>query len=179
MSQVRDLIGPQRAAATGMLGPAEYAGLEESAIDDQLSAAIKQIEQANLAARSVEIIPLLHRHPRHPSTLGGQGITAARKSFLLHEELLARGLPLLLRHDRRCVHCHLVSPFISETDCKRTANALCALRRFALKNLLNLPMHTARIPPVEPAPASISAVFAIHTGHIYPSFGGPLRHATD
>jgi hypothetical protein len=50
---------------------------------------------------------------------------------LLHEELLARSLPLPLRHDRGCVHrerpfpvllasvfacCHLISPLFSETD---------------------------------------------------------------
>ena len=27
-------------------------------------------------------------------------------------------------------------------------------------------MHTARIPPVDPAPATIAAVLAMHTGHI-------------
>jgi hypothetical protein len=40
---------------------------------------------------------------------------------------------------------------------------------FVLKNLLNLPMHTARIPPVDPAPATITAAFAMHTGHMRPS----------
>jgi hypothetical protein len=39
-----------------------------------------------------------------------------------------------------------------------------------LKNVLNLPMHTARIPPVDPAPATIAAALAMHTGHIMPSF---------
>jgi hypothetical protein len=29
-----------------------------------------------------------------------------------------------------------------------------------------LPMHTARIPPVDPAPATITAVLAMHAGHI-------------
>src|ERR1700680_3155782 len=32
-------------------------------------------------------------------------------------------------------------------------------------------MHTARIPPVDPAPATITAVLAMHAGHICPSFG--------
>ena len=31
-------------------------------------------------------------------------------------------------------------------------------------------MQTARIPPVDPAPATITAVLAMHTGHICPSF---------
>src|SRR6267142_2913500 len=30
-------------------------------------------------------------------------------------------------------------------------------------------MHTARIPPVDPTPATITAVLAIHAGHICPS----------
>ena len=38
-----------------------------------------------------------------------------------------------------------------------------------MKNFLNLPMHTARIPPVDPAPATITAVLAMQAGHIYPS----------
>ena len=39
-----------------------------------------------------------------------------------------------------------------------------------MKNLLNLAMHTARIPPVDPAPATIAAVLAMHTGHICTPF---------
>jgi hypothetical protein len=38
-----------------------------------------------------------------------------------------------------------------------------------LKNFLNVPMHTARIPPVDPAPAAITAALAMHAGHIFPS----------
>src|SRR5258707_5733489 len=101
MGQVRDLIGAQGAAAAGVLGPAEHSGFEEGAIDDQLTAALEQIEQAYLALGSVELVLLLHRHPRHPSALGGHRVTPAGQGLLLHEELLARNLPLLRRHDRR------------------------------------------------------------------------------
>ena len=48
------------------------------------------------------------------------------------------------------------SPLFSATD----------PRLLALKNFLNLPMHTARIPPVDPAPATITAVLAMHAGHM-------------
>src|SRR5467141_3621020 len=48
MGQVRDLIGAQGAAAAGVLGPAEHSRFEEGAIDDQLTAALEQIEQAGL-----------------------------------------------------------------------------------------------------------------------------------
>src|SRR6266550_4554225 len=105
MSKVGDLVGAEGATAACVLGPAEHPGLEESAIDDQLLAALEQVEQANLTLGSVELVLLLHRHPRHPSTLGGQRITGAGQALLLHEEILARGLPLLLRHDFRISGC--------------------------------------------------------------------------
>src|SRR5258706_3638884 len=131
MGQVRDLIGAQGAAAAGVLGPAEHSGFEEGAIDDQLTAALEQIEQAYLALGSVELVLLLDRHPRHPSTLGGQRITGAGEGLLLHEELLPRGLPLRPHYDRGCLHrdtpprvllgslfarCHVISPLLSGTD---------------------------------------------------------------
>src|SRR5207302_777604 len=130
MGQMRDLIRAEGAAAARVLGPAEHSGLEEGAIDDQLPAALEQVEQANLTLGSVELVLLLHRHPRHPPTLGCQRITGAGQGLLLHEEMLARSLPLVLRYDRGGVHrempfpvflvsifgcCHLISPLFSET----------------------------------------------------------------
>src|SRR5262249_33097526 len=87
-----------------MLGPAEDARLEESAVDDQLTTAFEQVEQAYLTLAPFELVPLLCRHPRPPATLGGQRITRTSQGFLLHEETLARCLPFLLRHDWRCVY---------------------------------------------------------------------------
>src|SRR5262249_32388063 len=107
MGQVRDLICAQGAAAAGMLGPAEHPGFEEGAVDDQLSAALEQVEQANLAIGPLELVLLLHRHPWHPSTLGGQRITGAGESLLLHKELLLRSFPLLLRDDLGSLHRHM------------------------------------------------------------------------
>src|SRR5579863_8339643 len=124
MGQVGDLVGAQRAAAAGVLGPAEYPWLEEGAIDDQLTAALEQIDQAYLALRSVELVLLLHRHPRHPPAFGGQRITRAGQGLLFHQKLLPRSLPLLLRHERWLVHRemlfrlllvrrHFISPYSS------------------------------------------------------------------
>src|SRR6516164_2810095 len=119
-----------------MIGPAENTGLEEGTIDDQLAAALEQIEQAYLAFGSVELILLLHRHPRHPSARGSQRITRAGQLLLLNEQLLARSFPFLRRHDRGCVLwelsfrvlrvslracCHLISPVSSEADCDHSA----------------------------------------------------------
>src|SRR5216683_3994802 len=104
MGQVRDLIGAQGTAAAGMHGPAEHPRLEEGAIDDQLTAALEQVEQGNLALGSVELVLLVHSQPRHPPAFGAKRVTGAGQSLLLHEELLARSLPLLVRHDWVCVH---------------------------------------------------------------------------
>ena len=48
MGEVGDLVGPQGAAAAGMIGPTEDAGLEEGAVEDQLTAPVEQVKQARL-----------------------------------------------------------------------------------------------------------------------------------
>src|ERR1700683_2053653 len=127
MGQVGDLSGAKGAAAAGVLGPAEHPGLEEGAIDDQLTAALEQIEQAYLALGSVELVLLVHSRPAHPRALGGQRITGAGCGFLFHEELLARGLPLLLRHDRWRVHREMPFPvlLVSRLACCHFISPLC------------------------------------------------------
>src|SRR5256885_14259196 len=103
MSEVGDLVGAERAAAASMIGPAEHAGFEEGAIDDQLATALEQVEQADFALRPVELILLFHGHPRHAATVGGQCVTRAGEGLLLHQELLARSFPFLRRYDWWCV----------------------------------------------------------------------------
>src|ERR1700729_1777201 len=104
MGEARDLIGAEGATAAGVFRPAKHTGLEESAIEDQLTAALEQIEQAYLALGSIKIVFLVHSHPRHPTAFGCQRITRAGEGLLLNEQLLTRSLPLLLRHDSGCVH---------------------------------------------------------------------------
>ena len=104
---VRDLVGPEGATDAGPLR-VRAARLRvrgdvrrvEGAVDDQLAAAVEQVEQARRAIRAFELVLLLHRHPRHPAALGGQRVAGPHVLLLLHEQLLARGDPLLRRHDR-------------------------------------------------------------------------------
>src|SRR4029077_5539021 len=103
MGEVRDLISTEGAAAARVVGPAEHSRLEEGAIDDQLPAALEQVEQANLALGSLELVLPLHSRPGHSSTLGCQRITRAGEGLLLHQELLPRSFPFLRRHDGWCV----------------------------------------------------------------------------
>ena len=93
MRDVRDLVGYHRAADAGMLRPTFHAGLEERAVDDQLTSPLEQVEQARLPRWPVELVILLHGQPRHPPTLGRQGITGAGQRLLLHEQLLTGSLP--------------------------------------------------------------------------------------
>src|SRR5262249_35655092 len=104
MREVRDLIGSQRAASAGMVGPAEDSGLEEGAVDDQLTATFKQVEQSHFALRSHELVLFLYGHPWHPTALGGHCVTCAGEGLLLYEKLLARGFPLLRRDNRGSLH---------------------------------------------------------------------------
>ena len=96
MGQVRDLVGTERAATAGVLRPAKHPRLEEGAINDQLRTAVEQIEQANLALGSIELVLFVHGLPRHPPPCGGQRVAGAGQVLLLHEKLLAGGFPLLL-----------------------------------------------------------------------------------
>ena len=104
MRKMGDLIGAHGAAAAGMVRPAEHAGLEEGAVDNQLSPALEQVEEARLAVGPDELIGLLDRHPRHPPTLGGERVMGAQHRLLFHEELLPGSVPVLLRYDWGNVH---------------------------------------------------------------------------
>ena len=104
MCEISDLVGQHRAARAATVGPAPYAGLEEEAVHDQLASTFEQIEQAGRATRPLEAVVLLNGHPRHSAALGGQRVTSASQLLLLDQQLLASGVPLLWRHNRRHVH---------------------------------------------------------------------------
>ena len=93
----------------------------EGAVDDQLAAAVEQVEQAGRAIRAVELVLLLHGHPRHPAALGGQRVAGPRVLLLLHEQLLPRGDPLLRRDDRGGVHQSLLLLQVLVDDIEQAA----------------------------------------------------------
>ena len=71
--EVSDLVGPQveqpgMQACSGQLCTPL---LEEGAVDNQLTAALEQVEQARFALGPVEQIRLFHGNPRHPPALAG------------------------------------------------------------------------------------------------------------
>ena len=81
-----------------MIGPTEHAGLEEGSVDDQLTAAVEQVEQTHLAlgpSNSYFFSTASHGIRRR---LGGQRVTRAGQRLLLHEELLPQ-VPFLCGAD--------------------------------------------------------------------------------
>src|ERR1700677_1279458 len=98
MCEMPDLVSTEGAAPAGMVGPTGHTGFKESAVDDQLTAALEQIEQARLTLGSVGLVTLLACPPRHPPALGGQRITLARELFLLDQQVVAGRKPLLFRY---------------------------------------------------------------------------------
>src|SRR5262249_20905500 len=69
MGKVANVVSYHGATDARMLGPAVHAGLEECTVDDQLAAAVEQVEQARLAFGAVKLVLLLHGQPRHPPAL--------------------------------------------------------------------------------------------------------------
>src|SRR6266496_3080644 len=174
MRQVRDLIGAQGAAAAGMIGPAKHSRLEEGAIDDQLSAALEQVEQANLTRRPFELVLLLHRRPRHPATLSGQCITGVSEGLLLHEHLLACSLPLLLRNDWGCLHRRL--PFRVLLLLIFHFHFSLLFRFWMISSdpffLREIFKANAATPPIEAVPTTTDPMVAKQNGHIVHLLGG-------
>src|SRR4051794_4961773 len=102
--EVRDLVGEERAAGAAALGEARDAGLVEEAVDDELAAALEQVDEARRPVRALEAVVLLDGHPRHAAALGGERVAGARVLLLFHEQVPAGLLPLLRGNDGRQVH---------------------------------------------------------------------------
>jgi len=95
MRKVANVVSHHGATDAGMVGPAVHAGFEEGAVDDQLPAAVEQIEETRLAVGPVELVILLQGHPRHSPARGRKRVTGAGQFLFLHEQLLACSLPVL------------------------------------------------------------------------------------
>jgi hypothetical protein len=87
MGEVDDVVGHHGAAPAGLLGPTKHPRLEKGAVDDQLTPALEQVEQAGSTRRPVKGIGRLDRHPRHPPPLGSQSVTRAGLGFFRDQQL--------------------------------------------------------------------------------------------
>src|SRR5262249_476321 len=75
MSGVSNLIGHHGAADACMFRPTDDARFEKSAIDNQLTATIEQIQEADRPLRSAKLVTLLHGQAGDPAALGCQRVT--------------------------------------------------------------------------------------------------------
>jgi hypothetical protein len=101
VGEVADVVGDHRAAVAARRRPAVYARREHEVVDDQLAAAVEQVEQARPATGPLEHIVLLDAHHWQAPALGGQRVTSASGLLLLRQQTLPSGLPLGLGHDLR------------------------------------------------------------------------------
>jgi hypothetical protein len=127
MRRVRYLVGNERAPNAGTvrvraaLSEGGDVGRVEGAVDDQLAAALEEVEKACRPVRPLEAVVLLHGQPRHTPTLGRQGVARPSELLLLHQHSLPGLLPLLRGDDRRCFHeLFLLEPLVDRVRLQAT-----------------------------------------------------------
>ena len=89
------VVRPERAARAAFV-PIRP---EHEVIYEELVSVGEQVGQRFLASGPHENIRLVNFHPRQPASLLAQGVTLLGEGLLLGEQDLARGKPLVSRHD--------------------------------------------------------------------------------
>ena len=79
-------------------------------VDDQLRAALEQVEQRQRAARAFELVGLCDLDHRQLTTLGVEPVALAGEVLLLLQQVAPGGGPLVLRDDLRQAHGHSFGP---------------------------------------------------------------------
>ncbi len=90
VGEVADVVDDHAAARAGVI----VARLQHVVIDDELAAAVEQVEQARLAVRALEHILLLDPDRRQPPALGCQSVSGPGGLLLLDEQGRVGDLPL-------------------------------------------------------------------------------------
>ena len=72
---------------------------EHEVVDEQLTAAVKELRERPRAVVGVEAVLLLDADPRQLASLARQLVAQSRVLLLAGEQLLARGRPLVSRSD--------------------------------------------------------------------------------
>ena len=90
-------------------------GIEEEAVDDQLSTPVEEVEEADLGLGPLEAVGLLDPDHGQAAALGGNRVARTGEFLLLDEQRLAFGVPLLFGHDSGRDG-HRSSPHRARTD---------------------------------------------------------------
>ena len=94
VSDVAEVVHEHRAAGATRVRPAVGARAEHEVVDDQLPAALEQVQQADVPVRPLEHVVLVDPHHRQPAALGGECVVRPHRCLLLGQQLLVGGLPL-------------------------------------------------------------------------------------
>jgi len=73
--------------------------VEHEVVDDELAAALEQVEQSHAAVRAFEAVRLLDLDHRQPPTFDAQLVSRSGSRFLLGQQLLASHQPLASGND--------------------------------------------------------------------------------
>jgi len=90
--EVADVVDDDRAS----LAAGVPSRVEHEVVDDQLPAAVEEVEQRRLAVRSVEDVFLVDPDHRESASLGVQPVSGAGEVLLLGEQPLTRDQPLVM-----------------------------------------------------------------------------------
>ena len=100
-----DIVDDHRAARAGI----GITRLQHVVVDDELAAAVEQVEQAHLSVWPLEGVPLLDADHRQPPALGRQRVPGPSGLLLYDQQRRVGPLPLGWRHDMRKTHRALLS----------------------------------------------------------------------
>jgi len=159
-----EMIGGHRAAGATLF-PVRA---KHEMVDDELASAVEKGRESFLSARGIEDVVLLDFDPGQLAALGAERVAQMGEFFLLRQEFLASRKPVCSRHGFRIRYLDSAhDDFSFGLGVAKSLTALCLAR----SNLT----RSAVTPPVEVAPAIISARVPKHSGHIGSSFVGPLH----
>jgi hypothetical protein len=94
MGEVPDLVDEHRTAGTACRRPPLDAGGEHEVVEDELAAALEQVEEALGTVRPLEDVVLVDPDHRQPAALGGQRVPRPGGLLLLHEQPFAGNQPV-------------------------------------------------------------------------------------
>src|SRR5262245_34726048 len=109
VGRVGELIDDHRASVAADL----LIRSEHEVVDEELPAALEEVEKRGISVRSLEPVGLLDQRHRLAAALRGEGVALPRQRLLLREDPFVRCLPLLLWHHVREIHPSLLSKPLS------------------------------------------------------------------
>jgi len=90
-------------------------------LQDELPAALEEVEQLHLALRALEDVGLVDPHHRQAAAVGVESVPCRGQLLLAGQQSLASGEPLVARRDLWQAHVDLLRAGVRSTPGKRQA----------------------------------------------------------